>query len=121
MSQPGQGDRGVRRDARDNAGRARRWSVAAAIGALLAAAFARSPKAGLALASARERWFLPGAAGDIGLARSVGARGVLVRTGYGEVELARMDGAALAARVSTDLMEATSWILEQTAAPAGGA
>ena len=60
-------------------------------------------------------------AGDLGLARSVGARGVLVRTGYGEVELARMGGAALAARVSTDLMEATSWILEQAAAPAGGA
>jgi hypothetical protein len=32
-----------------------------------------------------------------------------------------MGGAALAARVSTDLMEATSWILEQAAAPAGGA
>lgn len=60
-------------------------------------------------------------AGDLGLARSVGARGVLVRTGYGEVELARMGGAALAARVSTDLMEATSWILEQAAAPAGDA
>ena len=43
-------------------------TAGSAIGALLAAAFARSPKAGLALASARERWFLPGAAGDIGLA-----------------------------------------------------
>ena len=43
-------------------------TAGSAIGALLAVAFARSPKAGLALASARERWFLPGAAGDIGLA-----------------------------------------------------
>lgn len=60
-------------------------------------------------------------AGDLGLARSVGARGVLVRTGYGEVELARMGDSAQAARVSTDLMEATSWILEQAAATAGGA
>jgi histidinol phosphatase-like enzyme len=60
-------------------------------------------------------------ASDLGLARSVGARGVLVRTGYGEVELTRMGGSAQAARVSTDLMEATSWILEQAAAPAGGA
>ncbi|HKW01787.1 MAG TPA: HAD family hydrolase [Vicinamibacterales bacterium] len=60
-------------------------------------------------------------AGDLGLARSVGARGVLVRTGYGEVELARMGDSVQAARLSTDLMEATSWILEQAAAPAGGA
>jgi VanZ family protein len=43
-------------------------TTGSAIGALLAVAFARSPKAGVALASARERWFLPGAAGDIGLA-----------------------------------------------------
>jgi D-glycero-D-manno-heptose 1,7-bisphosphate phosphatase len=69
-----------------------------------------------------ERSFVVGdKATDLGLARSVGARGVLVRTGYGEVELARMGDSSQAARLSTDLMEATSWILEQAAAPAGGA
>ena len=60
-------------------------------------------------------------AGDLGLARSVGARGVLVRTGYGEAELARMGQAAHDAHVSLNLMEATSWILRQTAAWTGGA
>ena len=39
----------------------------AALGGLLAALFARSPNASRSLSSARERWFLPGAAGDIGL------------------------------------------------------
>jgi VanZ family protein len=39
----------------------------AALGGMLAALFARSPTASHRLASARERWFLPGAAGDIGL------------------------------------------------------
>lgn len=60
-------------------------------------------------------------AGDLGLARSVGARGVLVRTGDGEVELARMGGAADDAHVSVDLMEATSWILGQAAVGTRGA
>ncbi len=58
-------------------------------------------------------------AGDLGLARSIGARGVLVRTGHGEAELARLGPAAADAHVSTDLMEATSWILEQTHRSAG--
>jgi VanZ family protein len=40
----------------------------AALGGLLAVLFARSPNAGRWLSAARERWFLPGAAGDIGLA-----------------------------------------------------
>jgi len=43
-------------------------SGGAALGGLLAVVFARSPSAGRWLSSARERWFLPGAAGDIGLA-----------------------------------------------------
>ena len=59
---------------------------------------------------------------DVGLARTVGARGVLVRTGYGEVELARAGGSLPdAALVAADLMEATSWILGQAAPPAAGA
>jgi D-glycero-D-manno-heptose 1,7-bisphosphate phosphatase len=58
---------------------------------------------------------------DLGLARAVGARGVLVRTGYGEVELARAGGTiADATHVAAELMEATSWILAQHRGPAGG-
>jgi D-glycero-D-manno-heptose 1,7-bisphosphate phosphatase len=55
---------------------------------------------------------------DIGLAASVGARGVLVRTGYGEHTIAEQAGAAPgAALVAADLMEATSWLLRQSGHP----
>jgi len=58
---------------------------------------------------------------DMGLARAVGARGVLVRTGHGEIELARAGGTMPdAAHVSRDLMDATSWILIEHRGPAGG-
>jgi D-glycero-D-manno-heptose 1,7-bisphosphate phosphatase len=61
-------------------------------------------------------------AADVGLAKSVGARGVLVRTGYGEMELARRGGVmADAAHVTANLMEATSWILGQAVVSAAGA
>jgi len=43
-------------------------NTGAALGGFLAVLFARSPTAGRWLSTARERWFLPGAAGDIGLA-----------------------------------------------------
>ncbi len=43
-------------------------SAGAALGGALAVAFARSPQATHSLASARDRWFLPGIAGDLGLA-----------------------------------------------------
>jgi len=53
---------------------------------------------------------------DIGLAAGVGAQGVLVRTGHGEDELARLGGSMPgAAHVAPELMAATSWILGQTA------
>ncbi len=49
---------------------------------------------------------------DVGLAESVGARGVLVRTGYGEHTLHENgDAAPGAALVADNLMEATSWML----------
>jgi D-glycero-D-manno-heptose 1,7-bisphosphate phosphatase len=55
---------------------------------------------------------------DIGLAVSVGARGVLVRTGYGEAELSRHDGRMPgAAHVASDLMGATAWILAEAGFP----
>jgi D-glycero-D-manno-heptose 1,7-bisphosphate phosphatase len=50
---------------------------------------------------------------DVELASAIGAKGILVRTGYGENELVREAGhiAASASFVAADLMEATSWIL----------
>lgn len=55
---------------------------------------------------------------DIGLAVNAGARGILVRTGYGEAELERKHGAMPgAAFVAAELMEATTWILEQAGFP----
>jgi hypothetical protein len=46
------------------------------------------------------------------MAANAGARGVLVRTGYGE-DVVRAHGGRVpgAAYVAADLMEATSWIL----------
>jgi histidinol-phosphate phosphatase family protein len=55
---------------------------------------------------------------DVGLAASVGARGVLVRTGYGEHTIAEQAGAASgAALIAADLMEATAWLLRQSGHP----
>jgi D-glycero-D-manno-heptose 1,7-bisphosphate phosphatase len=53
---------------------------------------------------------------DVGLATAVGARGVLVRTGYGE-DVVRQHGGTVpgAEFVAANLMEATSWILGQRA------
>jgi histidinol-phosphate phosphatase family protein len=61
-------------------------------------------------------------AADVAMARSVGARGVLVRTGYGEIELARVGGTmSEASHVAGDLMAAASWILREAGHPKGGA
>ncbi len=58
---------------------------------------------------------------DVGLATSVGARGILVRTGYGAAELVRHGGNIPgAAYVAEELMDATSWILTDSRPPAGG-
>jgi D-glycero-D-manno-heptose 1,7-bisphosphate phosphatase len=55
---------------------------------------------------------------DVGLAASVGARGVLVRTGYGEHTIAEHAGVAPgAAFIAADLMEATAWLLRQSGHP----
>ena len=49
---------------------------------------------------------------DVDLATAFGGRGVLVRTGYGEKELAGLGGQMPgAAHVAPDLMAATAWIL----------
>ena len=53
---------------------------------------------------------------DVALAGPVGARSVLVRTGYGEGELRRCNGRIPEATyVADDLMAATSWILTRAA------
>ena len=52
-----------------------------------------------------DRWL------DVRLARAVGARGVLVRTGYGRTEEARSAPDVTADAVADNLMGATSWIL----------
>jgi histidinol phosphatase-like enzyme len=55
---------------------------------------------------------------DIGLAESVGARGVLVRTGYGESTIQENAGTAPGASlVATNLIEATAWILRELGHP----
>jgi hypothetical protein len=55
---------------------------------------------------------------DVGLAESAGARGVLVRTGYGESTIQENAGTAPGASlVATNLIEATAWILREHGHP----
>ena len=54
-----------------------------------------------------DRWL------DVGLARTVGARGVLVRTGYGEREERRAPDGAAADAIVDNLIAASSWILSR--------
>lgn len=52
-----------------------------------------------------DRWL------DVGLARTIGAKGVLVRTGYGALEEHRAPEGLAADSVVNNLVEAVSWIL----------
>jgi D-glycero-D-manno-heptose 1,7-bisphosphate phosphatase len=52
-----------------------------------------------------DRWL------DVALARTIGARGVLVRTGYGAIEEQSAPGDLVADAVVNNLVEAVSWIL----------
>ncbi len=78
----------------------------------------RKPLPGMALQAARDfgidlsasvvvgdRWL------DVEFGRALGARTVLVRSGYGHDEETRVDDALSADLVADNLMEATSWIL----------
>ena len=56
-----------------------------------------------------DRWL------DVELARKVGARGVLVRTGYGAAEEHRPTAGVTADAIVNNLVEAASWILERVA------
>jgi D-glycero-D-manno-heptose 1,7-bisphosphate phosphatase len=81
----------------------------------------RKPRPGLVLAAQRAHGidlrasFVVGdKAIDLGLATAVGARGILVRTGHGERELAARQGhMPEAAHVASDLLDATAWICRQ--------
>ena len=82
----------------------------------------RKPKPGMLEAAAREhgldlrRSFVVGDRyGDVELAHGVGARAILVRTGYGEAQMQR-DSAKWPAPpdfIAENLVEATDWILRQ--------
>jgi len=54
---------------------------------------------------------------DVALARTVGARGILVRTGYGAVEETRPPEGLSADAVVDNLIAAVSWILLERQAP----
>jgi D-glycero-D-manno-heptose 1,7-bisphosphate phosphatase len=56
-----------------------------------------------------DRWL------DIEMAAAVGARGVLVRTGYGRTEASRPRAGLAAALIADNLIEAVSWVLGEAA------
>ena len=57
-------------------------------------------------------WTIGDRQSDVDFGRGFGGRGILVRTGYGASELARLGGQMPgAAHIADDLMGATSWIL----------
>jgi D-glycero-D-manno-heptose 1,7-bisphosphate phosphatase len=78
----------------------------------------RKPGSGLVDRAVAELGIVPGQSfavgdrwADIGLARAVGARSVLVRTGYGALEEHRAPPGLSADAVVNNLVEAASWIL----------
>jgi D-glycero-D-manno-heptose 1,7-bisphosphate phosphatase len=62
-----------------------------------------------------DRWL------DVALAAPVGARGILVRTGYGALEETRRPEHVTAAAVVNNLVEAVGWILSRGLAAGGSA
>ena len=88
----------------------------------------RKPGRGLVDRAARELGIDPSASFvvgdrwlDVRLARSVGARGVLVRTGYGASEERQPPGDVVADAVADNLIAASSWILQNVrSAPTAG-
>lgn len=80
----------------------------------------RKPQPGLVLKAARElnldlsRSFVVGDKWlDVALAQAVGARGLLVRTGYGSREAERRRAGVEPAAILDNVMDATAWILAQ--------
>jgi histidinol-phosphate phosphatase family protein len=90
-------------------------------GPLTRACFCRKPDNGMLLQAVRDRGLDPARSFvvgdkdvDVALARSLGARAVLVQTGYGRETLARWRGAP-PDFVAQDLSEAVSWVLARNA------
>ena len=80
----------------------------------------RKPKPGMLQQAAREhglaldRSFVVGDRwSDVEAARAGGARGVLVRTGYGVIDAAHPKPGVEAAMIAQHLMDATAWILQE--------
>jgi len=92
--------------------------------ALRVACRCRKPQPGMIERAGREfdidlaRSFVVGdKLADVELGNGVGATSVLVRTGHGELEVARLGGIVPgAAHLAAELMEATSWILDRAGA-----
>ena len=85
----------------------------------------RKPRPGM-IRQASERWPLDlsrsyvvgDKSADIGLAKAVGAKAVLVTTGHGDLEVRRHNGAVPdASHVAPTLLEAVSWILMDAGFP----
>jgi D-glycero-D-manno-heptose 1,7-bisphosphate phosphatase len=94
----------------------------AAVPAYRSACECRKPRPGLLERAARDlsvdlsRSFVVGDRwSDIALAQAAGARGILVRTGYGETAAGSPREGLAPAAVVADLMAAVTWILERTA------
>ena len=86
----------------------------------------RKPRPGLVHRAARDldldlgRSFVIGDKwSDIGLARAAGARGVLVRTGYGRGQEHRPPPGLRADAVADNLMDAASWVLRRPSVERG--
>jgi D-glycero-D-manno-heptose 1,7-bisphosphate phosphatase len=85
----------------------------------------RKPRPGMILQATRAfdidlaRSFVVGdKLADVGLATGVGARGVLVKTGYGQAELERHAGPPPGtAHVADTALEAAAWILRESGFP----
>jgi len=60
-----------------------------------------------------DRWL------DVQLARNVGARGILVRTGYGATEERQPPDGVAAEAIADNLIAAATWILRNGQSPAG--
>lgn len=97
----------------------------ATVGRLRLECDCRKPKPGMIRQAAREhaidlpRSFVVGdKIADVGLGQAVGARSVLVKTGYGQAELQRHAGAVPgAAHVAETLLEAAAWIVSEAGFP----
>jgi len=80
----------------------------------------RKPKPGMLHQAAREhglaldRSFVVGDRwSDVEAARAAGARGVLVKTGYGVIDAAHPKNGVEAAMIAENLMDATAWIIQE--------